>query len=364
MKTNLIPWFLCMSAIAAWSATAKDEKAFNDTFTIDKTELVTTGTNRFFILEPGFQSVLVGKDKGKAMVLTITVLDETKRVDGVETRVVEEKETADGELAEISRNYFALSKTTRDLFYFGEDVDTYKNGKVVDHEGAWLSGVKGARFGLMMPGTPVVGARYQQEVAPKVAMDRAQIISLTETIETPAGRFAQCLKTEETSGLESDKNIKFYAPGVGLISDGTLKLKSYTRRTPPAKPGAPQNVQPSAAANPANREPNSAEPVIPEPLAREALWYVGADPEADEVWVQAINDPKLSAEARQNLIEDLNEDGLSDPQNPGPEDLPLIWSRLDLIEELAPFSMDKVNADAFQEAYKDLVEMVARLTQN
>jgi hypothetical protein len=91
---------------------------------------------------------------------------------------------------------------------------------------------------------------------------------------------------------------------------------------------------------------------------------VGADPKADDVWTQAINGPKLSAEARQNLIEDLNEDGLSDPRNPGPKDLPLIWNRLELIEELAPFAMDKVNADAFQEAYKDLVEMVARLTQN
>ncbi|HZQ46028.1 MAG TPA: hypothetical protein VFC07_03370 [Verrucomicrobiae bacterium] len=97
---------------------------------------------------------------------------------------------------------------------------------------------------------------------------------------------------------------------------------------------------------------------VRDPLAREALSFVGADPDADEYWVAAINDPRLSADERQNLIEDLNEDGLSDPKHPGPEDLPLILSRIELIEELAPFAMDKVNLDAFKEAHKDLVNMV------
>jgi Concanavalin A-like lectin/glucanases superfamily len=52
--------------------------------------------------------------------LTITVLNETKMVDGVETRVVEERETKGGKLKEVSRNYFAISKRTNDVFYFGE----------------------------------------------------------------------------------------------------------------------------------------------------------------------------------------------------------------------------------------------------
>lgn len=97
---------------------------------------------------------------------------------------------------------------------------------------------------------------------------------------------------------------------------------------------------------------------IRDPLAREALSLVGADLDAEEYWVAAINDPSLSADERQNLIEDLNEDGLSDPKHPGPEDLPLILSRIQLIEELEPFAMDQVNADAFAEAYKDLVNML------
>jgi hypothetical protein len=221
MKTLLTVLALCLVSITALPAT-KADKGFTDSFPVDKAELASVGTNQFFLLVPGHQLVLEGKNK-KTM-LTITVLKETKVVDGVETRVVEEKETEHGQPVEISRNYFAISKRTSDVFYFGEDVDIYKNGRVVSHEGAWLSGVAGARFGLAMPGMPLLGARYQQEVAPKVAMDRAEVVSLTETLETPAGKFQNCLMTEETTPIERAKEHKYYAPGIGLVFDGELKL--------------------------------------------------------------------------------------------------------------------------------------------
>ncbi len=102
-------------------------------------------------------------------------------------------------------------------------------------------------------------------------------------------------------------------------------------------------------------------PLVPESMARAALDDVGADPVAEQVWLEAINDPRMPDDARQNLIEDLNENGLEDPKHPTPDDLPLIESRLALIEEVAPDAMDQVNADAFQEAYKDLLKMQTSL---
>jgi len=219
---TLITSFVCATPLAAGAT-----EGFSDTFTVEKADLASVGTNRFFILVPGFQAVLEGKDGGKPAVLTITVLPETKRVDGVETRVVEEREMVNGQLVEVSRNYFAISPRTEDVFYFGEDVDIYRDGKVTGHEGAWLSGVGGARFGLIMPGQPRRGARYYQEIAPKVAMDRAEVVSLSEKFTTPAGRFANCLKTRETSAVESGHEYKYYAPGIGLIYDGGLKLTRY-----------------------------------------------------------------------------------------------------------------------------------------
>jgi hypothetical protein len=66
------------------------------------------------------------------------------------------------------------------------------------------------------------------------------------------------------------------------------------------------------------------------------------------------------AHERSDLIEDLNEDGFPDPHHVTPDDLPLIESRILLIERLAPEAMDEVNFEAFAEAYKDLVNMYAR----
>jgi hypothetical protein len=160
----------------------------------------------------------------------VTVLDETKMVGGIEARVVEERETSGGVLAEVSRNYLAIHKTTHDVYYLGEDVDEYTNGKIAGHGGAWLHGTGDAKFGLLMPGSPVVGLRYYQEVAPKVAMDRAEVVSVSERVTTPAGTFEKCLKTKETTPLESGTEFKLYAPGIGLISDGELLLVSYTKR--------------------------------------------------------------------------------------------------------------------------------------
>jgi hypothetical protein len=97
--------------------------------------------------------------------------------------------------------------------------------------------------------------------------------------------------------------------------------------------------------------------------AREALSLVGADPDAEEFWIAAINDPSLSAKQREDLIEDLNEEGFEDPKHPTEEELPLIVNRLLTIEELAPNAMDQVNADSFAEAYKDLWNMYLRLTR-
>ena len=129
---------------------------------------------------------------------------------------------------EVSRNFFAICKRTGSVYYFGEEVDDFKDGQVVGHHGAWLAGEKGARFGLMIPGLPLMKARYFQELAPGEAMDRAEIISLSASLKTPAGAFEHCLKTEETTPLEpGEREFKHYAPGVGLIQDGAMKLVSH-----------------------------------------------------------------------------------------------------------------------------------------
>jgi hypothetical protein len=197
-------------------------------FPEDPSVLVPQGENAYVILQPGYELRLEGVDGKKHVELVITVLNETEVVDGVETRVVEERESSDGQLVEVSRNFLAISTRTNSVYYFGEDVDMYRNGKIAGHEGAWRSGVNGARYGLLMPGLPLPGSRYSQENAPGIAMDRSEILGTGDTLVTRAGTFAQCLSIKETTPLEpGSTELKRYAKNIGLIEDGRLTLVRY-----------------------------------------------------------------------------------------------------------------------------------------
>lgn len=215
----------CVVSLYIANFTEADAKArseqWTELFEVEPGELSSVGRNPYFVLEPGYQ--LYYENAGD--ILTITVLDETRVVDGVETRVVEEREIEDGELIEVSRNYFAISTRTNSVFYFGEEVDIYRDGKIINHEGAWLSGEYDARFGLIMPGQALIGSRYYQEIAPGIAMDRAEVVAVNDVLATPAGEFKGCLRTVESTPLDPKEHAyKLYAPGVGLIKDGSMLL--------------------------------------------------------------------------------------------------------------------------------------------
>lgn len=211
------------------SVNAQDE-SWTSSFNLEDCNFSSTGSNPYFILEPGHQSFLEAQEEdGEVTEIIITVLNETKVVDGIETRIVEERESEDGELVEISRNYFAVCRPANDVFYFGEDVDDYEDGQIVGHGGAWLAGENGGRAGLFMPGNIQVGMKYYQEFAPGIAEDRAEIMSVNEVLSVPVGNFTDVLRVEETNPLEPGvREVDFYAPGVGVIQDESEKLVNYT----------------------------------------------------------------------------------------------------------------------------------------
>ena len=183
--------------------------------------------NEFFPLVVGDLFVLEGVDDGELIHLEITVLDETEDVAGVTTRVLEEAEWVDGELAEISRNFFAQAPDGT-VCYFGEDVDIYENGVVVSNEGAWRAGVNGALPGIFMPGNPQIGDIYANEYAAGVAEDQAEVIDTDEPISVPAGDFVETLTIEECNPLEdAEKDIKVFVRGIGLAIDGPAELISF-----------------------------------------------------------------------------------------------------------------------------------------
>jgi len=202
------------------AAKAPAEARWREKFSVEKEDFRPTGDNHYLPVHPGTVVTL----RSGIDTLTISILNDTKVIDGVKCAVLEEKETKDGKLIEISRNFLATDSETNDVYYFGEEVDNYKDGKITSHESAWKAGENGARFGLMVPGKPKVGDRYYQEFAPKVAMDRVEIVSTNETLKTPAGTFEHVVHLKETTPLEADVSHKYYAPGIGMIKDDEFEL--------------------------------------------------------------------------------------------------------------------------------------------
>ncbi len=230
-----------LALLAPLSATAH-EPPFTAEFDRDRCTFTTVGSHPYFPLWPGLVLHLEGEDLDDEMELIEveafnSVLADTEMVDGVRTRVYEEREFEDGELVEVSRNFFAVCRETGDVWYFGEDVDDYEDGEIVGHGGAWRSGIAGAQAGIIMPGTPLLGARYLNELAPGVAMDQGEVITLDAELEVPAGEFDSVLYVVETSPLDPGiTSEKWYARGIGYIKDDVLELVDVT--APPCQPDA------------------------------------------------------------------------------------------------------------------------------
>ena len=63
----------------------------------------------------------------------------------------------------------------------------------------------------------------------------------------------------------------------------------------------------------------------------------------------------LSQSERQDLVDDLNEEGLPDPKHPTVEDLPLLLARLELLEEAELHFADRYD---FREPRNDLLQLI------
>ena len=148
----------------------------------------------------------------------------------IEVLTVEDREyNSNGELTEATLDYFAQDDDGN-VYYLGEDVDEYKNGKVNGHSGAWLLGKDTQKPGLLMPAHPKVGDKFKSEDAPPITWEADEIVSLSETAAVPAGTFSNCLKIKERAS-DGDTEYKLYAPGVGCIEEiegkDPLVLKSH-----------------------------------------------------------------------------------------------------------------------------------------
>ncbi len=226
---------LALLALVAVSPLRAQAATFTQDFLLENCTWRDRGEeNPYFLLRPGRRLFFEGEEDGAVIAVRISVRKATRTISfesargeaiTLNARVVEEREWEDGELIEVSRNWFALCKETSDVYYFGEDVDIYEDGEIVSHDGSWEAGRDGALPGIIMPGTYLLGARYYQEIAPDVALDRAKHVSMGLSVSVEAGQFEDCVGIKESSPLDaSATSYKVYCPGVGLVIDDVVDL--------------------------------------------------------------------------------------------------------------------------------------------
>lgn len=191
---------------------------------IDPDDFVSEVTNPYFPLEPGTTFTYEGESEGVPTRDVMTVTKDTKVILGVTTTVVHDQAYEDGVLVEDTYDWYAQDKDGN-VWYFGEDTkELDENGNVISTEGSWEAGVNGAEPGIIMLADPKKGDKYQQEFAPDVAEDMAQVIGFEDSFCVQYGCFEDVLVTKEWSPLERGViEYKYYAQGVGFIFGEMVK---------------------------------------------------------------------------------------------------------------------------------------------
>jgi hypothetical protein len=208
--------------------------------TLNPADFTVNITNPYWPMRPGSRWVYRETDTtGTSQRVVITVTNKTKLIaNGVTARVVRDVVTEKGVPVEITDDWYAQD-SAGNIWYLGEDVRNYKNGKLVDRSGSFEAGVDGAQAGIAMPARPVPGLTYRQEYYKGEAEDKAAVVTVgKERVEVPYGYFdKRVLMTRDLVPTEPRvQELKFYAPGVGLLLSmhtdgpgGRAALVSYTK---------------------------------------------------------------------------------------------------------------------------------------
>jgi hypothetical protein len=190
-------------------------------------------TNVYHPFQPGGVKVFQGSEGRSRLVGLHLYLTETRSFNWngttVACRVLREIAFENGQLVEVSDNYFAQADDGT-VYYFGEVVDNYEDGVVVDNDGSWLVG--GATLPsdppttandnnptVFMPANPEVGDVFKPEDLVPIVDETATVVRAGVKVKVPAGAYEDAIVIEETSALEPGTTAKWYAPGVGVVME-------------------------------------------------------------------------------------------------------------------------------------------------
>jgi hypothetical protein len=228
------------SAASAGSSSQRGLPQGSESVRLDPADFSINIDNPYWPMSPGSKWVYSETDtKGTKQKVVVEVTPKTKMMaNGIEARVIRDTLTSNGVPVEITYDWYAQDKAGN-IWYLGEYVTNYENGKVVDHGGSFEAGVDGAQPGIAMPTNPQPGLSYRQEYYKGEAEDKAAVITLgEEQVQVPFGYFNKdVLMTRDLVPTEPKvQELKFYAPNVGPLlsvhtdgAGGRAELVSYSQ---------------------------------------------------------------------------------------------------------------------------------------
>ena len=177
--------------------------------------------NPYLPLTAHRRCVMRGRDdEGTRQRSVRTTLRRTKRfeVEGqrVDAAIVRDDDYEDGELVERTLDYFAQADDGT-VYYLGEDVENYRRGRVVNHEGSWLYGRDTDVLGVAMPADPKLGDQWRFEDVPGVTTESDRVEETGMRARVRGRDFSAVIRVQEFVQPEGEVEYKLYAPGIGVI---------------------------------------------------------------------------------------------------------------------------------------------------
>ncbi|MEX0651654.1 MAG: hypothetical protein WD186_06455 [Actinomycetota bacterium] len=176
----------------------------------------TSITNPLFSRDTISQIIQLGAEGKDKLRFEITYLPDTKLIkwngQRVETRVTHFVAYMNGRILEVATDFYAQADDGS-VWYFGENVDNYENGVIVDHEGTWLAGKDGPP-GMIMPADPQVGDVYRPENIPGLVFEEVTVKRTGVTVNGPRGPVPGAVFVQERL-MDGTIEDKIFAPGYG-----------------------------------------------------------------------------------------------------------------------------------------------------
>jgi hypothetical protein len=168
------------------------------------------------------QVIMGGQVEGKPFRTEVTLLPGSKPIQfngkTVDSAIIQYVAYSDGRIHEVAIDWYAQADDGS-VWYLGEDVSNFEDGKVADTKGTWMANAQ-TPAAMIMPAKPATGDVYRPENLPEVVFEQVRVEKVDQTVHGPSGDVSGAIEVMELH-MDGTSEGKVFAPGYGEFSTGT-----------------------------------------------------------------------------------------------------------------------------------------------